>query len=467
LRKRNESGEKKNNNDTIAAIATPTGSGGIGIIRISGPSALDILKRIFIPRKKKSHPVPYLLRFGRIAGRNNSEVLDEVMAAYMPMPRSFTGEEMIEIYCHAGQFSLNAILDNILKYNCRPAEPGEFSFRRFLNHGVDLTKLEGAAEIVSSKTDLAYRLSREHLLGNYGEYIVELRAKIIHLLAEIEADIDFPDEDSVGGMGRSLLNAELNGVINNLNRLAEGYRTGRIIRDGYRVVILGPPNAGKSSLFNRLVRRNRALVTSIPGTTRDYLSEWIDIDGLPVEIFDTAGLRKGRGRVERAGIKGSQQLTGKADLVIYIFDLTAGYQKPPRSVPSKDRPLIIALNKVDLLPEKSRRINKWLDILGVDREVCVISAKTGRGIKRLVSLIYQRAGVADLTDSLVVTSHRHKIKIDRCLAYLKKISKMTDMPPEIVSFELRQAADQIGEITGHIYTEEILDEIFSNFCIGK
>jgi len=467
LRKRHDAGEKKNDNDTIAAIATPTGSGGIGIIRISGPSALDILKKIFIPRKKKSHPVPYLLRFGRIAGHNDSDILDEIMATYMPAPKSFTGEDMVEIYCHAGQFSLNTVLDNILKYNCRPAEPGEFSLRRFLNHGVDLTKLEGAADIVSSKTGLAYRLSREHLLGNYGKHITGLRSKIVRLLAEIEADIDFPDEDSVGRMGRSILNKEIDIIINDLENLAEGYKTGRIIRDGYRVVILGPPNAGKSSLFNRLVRRNRALVTSIPGTTRDYLSEWIDIDGLPVEIFDTAGLRKGRGRVERAGIKGSQQLINKADLVIYIFDLTAGYQEPPQLVSAKDRQLIIALNKVDLLPEKSKRIEKWLDALESDLEICVISAKTGRGIKRLLSLIYKKAGLADLTDSLVVTSHRHKIKIDRCLAYLKKIKKMTSAPPEIVSFELRQAADQIGEITGNIYTEEILNEIFSSFCIGK
>jgi len=466
LKKRNEQSEKKNSSDTIAAIATPTGSGGIGVVRISGPRASAILRQIFIPKKVNSKPAPYLLRLGKIVDSSSGQALDEVMAAFMPGPKSFTGEDMVEFYCHAGQFTVRAILDEILCHDCRPAEAGEFSLRRFVNHGVDMTTLEGAADIVSAKTELAYRLSREHLLGAYGDHITELRSKIVHLLAEIEADIDFPDEDAVGSIGRDLLNTQLDTIIDDIDLLAGSYRAGKIIRDGFRVVILGPPNAGKSSLFNRLVRHNRALVTPIAGTTRDYLSEWIDIEGLPVELYDTAGLRKGRGTVERAGIEETRKLINLADLILYIVDVSAKIIDFKELTAIRKRPSVVLLNKADLLPSGSSRADNWQSKLG-KFETILISAKTGRGMKQLSRRIYELAGVADLTDSLVVTSRRHKLKLDRCLAHLKKIKSLADMPAEIISFELRQAAERIGEITGHIYTEQILDEIFANFCIGK
>ena len=462
---KNSSGS--NQPDTIAAIASPGGSGGVGIIRISGPASIDILKKLFIPQNPKSKIIPYLLRFGRIVSHNDSRELDEVLAAYMPEDRSFTGEAMVEIYCHAGHFALKAILDNILEAGARIAEAGEFSLRRFVNHGIDLSRLEGAAEVVAAKTDLAYRLSREHLLGSYGEYIGALRQQIVHLLAELEADIDFPDEDEVGNIGRNLLDQRLDGIIEKLEQLSAGYRTGKIIQDGYRVVLLGPPNSGKSSLFNRLVKQNRALVTPIAGTTRDYLSEWIDIKGLPVELYDTAGLRQGRGKVEKAGIEATHQLIKRADLILYIFDLTGKVQEFPEIKLSRNQPLQIVLNKVDLLPESASRVEKWQAKLGQEQLPMVLSATTGIGIKALIAMIYERAGISDLTDALVVTSHRHQTKLKACLGHLRRIRNMTAMPPEIISFELRQASDRIGEITGAVYTEEILDEIFSNFCIGK
>jgi len=467
LKRRNKDGPEAGINDTIAAIATPTGSGGIGIIRISGPQSLPILKELFIPRKKNSKPTPFLLRYGRIVSHIDSVDLDEVLAAYMPEPNSFTGEDMVELYCHAGYFTLKNILDNILNLDARHAEAGEFSMRRFLNHGVDISRLEGAADIIAAKTDLAYRISREHLLGSYGRHISDIRKLLVHLLAEIEADIDFPDEDSVGNVGRELLERQLDRIISDLEQLSESYRAGKTVRDGYRVVLLGPPNSGKSSLFNRMVRQNRALVTPVPGTTRDYLSEWIDIDGLPVELYDTAGLREGRGRVEKAGIKETRKLIGRSDMIVYLFDLTGRIRELPDIKLSKDQDLVIALNKADLMIEKDPRIDKWQAAIGDKFDSHVISAKTGRGIKGLLKATYDRAGISDLTESRVVTSYRHKVKIDRALESLLKIRRMTSQPAEIISLELRQAADSIGEITGQIYTEEILDEIFSNFCIGK
>jgi len=408
-----------------------------------------------------------MLRFGRIVSHNDSKELDEVLAVYMPEDRSFSGDEMVEIYCHAGHYALKAILDNILELGARIAEAGEFSLRRFVNHGVDISKLEGAAEVVASKTDLAYRLSREHLLGSYGDYITDLRKQIVHLLAELEADIDFPEEDSVGNIGRDLLDQRLDGIVESLEQLSSGYRTGKIIQDGYRVVLLGPPNSGKSSLFNRLVRQNRALVTPIAGTTRDYISEWIDIKGLPVELYDTAGLREGRGKIEKAGIEATRRLIKRADLILYIFDLTGKIQGLPEIKLSRNQQLQVVLNKIDLLSNTRARIEKWQTKLGQKYTSSVLSATTGIGVKSLIKTIYEKAGVADLTESLVVTSHRHQTKINACLKHLRRIRKMTAMPPEIVSFELRQAANRIGEITGAVYTEEILDEIFANFCIGK
>jgi tRNA modification GTPase len=383
----------------------------------------------------------------------------------MPGPKSFTGEEMVEIYCHAGRFTLSTILDLILTHNCRAAEAGEFSQRRFLNHGVDISTLEGAAEVVAAKTDLAYRLSREHLLGRYGEYVSSLRQRLVHLLAEIEADIDFPDEDAVGGIGRELLKKSLDEIIADLEKLIGSYKIGRVVQDGYRVIILGPPNAGKSSLFNRLVRQNRALVTPIPGTTRDYLSEWIDIHGLPVELFDTAGLREGKGKIERAGIAGTRNLISRADLIIYLFDINGRPQKTPKMQIAKNQHLMIVLNKSDLAKAKSAKLQKWEALASTN--IIAVSAKTGAGIDELLTAIYNVAGLSDLTESLVVTSQRHKSKMDKCLSHLRKVRKVSALPPEIISLELRQAADQIGEITGQIFTEDILDEIFSSFCIGK
>ncbi len=452
--------------DTIAAIATPTGSGGIGVIRISGPNASAVLNAVFIPHSKKSRPTPYLLRVGLIIDMRN-DILDEVMAVFMPGPKSFTGEDLVEIFCHAGQAVLGTILRRILECNCRPAEAGEFSQRRFVNRGDDLSKLEGAADMVAAKTELAYRLSREHLIGNYGTYISNLRHNIVRLLAEIEADIDFPDEDSVGTVGREMLNEKLDGIIEDLTTLQDSYHIGKIIKDGYRVLLLGAPNVGKSSLFNKLIKQTRSLVTPIPGTTRDYISEWIDIDGLPVELYDTAGLRKGRGQIEKAGIDLSKKLIGRSDLMIYIFDINSMMSQLPDLKLKRHQNVIVVLNKADICDEVKKLTSKWAEKLSPSVDIQIVSAKTGRGVKKLLTSIHTLAGVADLTDNLVVTSERHKNKIDSCLTHLTKVRKILSMPPEIISLELRLAADVIGEITGHIYTEQILDEIFANFCIGK
>jgi tRNA modification GTPase len=452
--------------DTIAAIATPTGSGGIGIIRISGPRSKSILARVFRPRRLSSKPKPYLLRFGRFIDPDGSEEYDEVMAAYFPKGKSFTGEHMVELYCHSGHVLLKKLLDKTLQAGCRPAEAGEFSFRRFLNHGTDLTRLEGAAELVAAKTDLAFKLGREQLLGSFGDHIEKIRKEIVHLLAELEADIDFPEEEAVGRIGRDLLERSLNSIISSLENLSASYKTGKIIRDGYRVLLMGAPNSGKSSLFNRLVRQNRALVTPIAGTTRDYLTEWIDIDGLPVELFDTAGLRPARGTIEEAGIKETKKLVERADLIIHLVDLSRRKFEPMPPL-EKGMERLVGFNKSDLVPDADHKADSWANRAKLTDDFCVISAKTGKAIPKLSRMVFERAGVSDLSERQVVTSERHKAKIDLGLKHLRKVRKILDQPPEIISFELRQAADRIGEITGKIYTEDILDEIFANFCIGK
>ncbi len=454
--------------ETIAAIATPLGVGSIGIIRISGPLSRPILEKVFTPQILQTSCKPYMLRYGTIVDSQSDSALDEVMAVFMPGPKSFTGEDMVEIHCHAGQIPLKHILELIFTHGARPAEAGEFSQRRFLNRGVDLTRLEGAAEVIASKTDLAYRVTREHLMGRYGQHIASLRQRIVHLLAEIEADIDFPDEDSVGTIGKAKLKDNLDEILGELQSLSASYRTGKFIQDGLRVLILGPPNAGKSSLFNALVRQNRALVTEIAGTTRDYLSEWIEIAGLPVELFDTAGLRKGRGRIEQAGINEARKLITRADLILYIFDISTKPKLLKDLILEDHQHLIILLNKADLAESVEKRKVSWLKKLeNHSGPVHALSVKTGAGLDKLYDLISKTAGAVDLSESVVVTSLRHKNKIDSTLNHLIRLQSRLDEPPEILSFELRQAADRMGEITGQVYTEQILEEIFANFCIGK
>ncbi len=386
----------------------------------------------------------------------------------MPEGKSYTGLDQVEIYCHGGRQIVTQILNELLVSGARAAEPGEFTKLAFLSGRIDLTRAEAVAEIIGANTTTSYQTAREHLLGAYSEHINMLREKIINVISEVEASIDFPEED-VDTLEEKRLIESVDEIIGSINQLAETYTGGRIIREGYTIAIAGRPNVGKSSLFNLLLRQERALVTPTPGTTRDYLSEWIDLGGFTVNLIDTAGLRERGGPIEKAGQKSAMKIVSDADLLLWMVDLSerdwADKLVSDSHFVRKHNNLLIG-NKIDL-PRAPQRVSKR----AVALHLTPISCLTGKGINQLKKKLLEciNEEMPDLTSGVVVTSARHQQKLKQAVKHLRVAKKKMSQSdsPEITAFELRQAAGAIDEITGKVYTEDILDRIFARFCIGK
>jgi tRNA modification GTPase len=453
---------KQIGDETIVAVITPPGEGGIAAIRIAGPASNALLAKHF-RQHADTPPAPFMLCYGVFVDASG-EAIDEVTAVLMPYGRSYTGLEQAEIFCHGGRQVVRAILDACVESGARPAEPGEFTKLAFLNGRIDLTRAEAVAEVIAANTDISLKAGREHLLGAYSDHLESLRSRLVAVLAEIEADIDFAEEDT-GAASPERLRKELQQVTGQVEHLLDSYTGGRIVREGYRIAIAGRPNAGKSSLFNRLLQHERALVTPTAGTTRDYLSEWVEIDGLAVNLIDTAGLRRGGGSVEKAGQQLTRTILDKVDLVLWMADLSDKlWQKRLREDLDKltGREVLVFGNKSDLIATQAR--------IG-DPAVLAGSCKTGKGLKSLRQQIVEaiHRNLPDLTSGLVVTSLRHQRKLKVALKGLQRtdLALSRGESPDIVAFELRQAVEALDEITGRIYTEEILGEIFGRFCIGK
>ncbi len=398
-------------------------------------------------------------------------IIDEVTLVEMPDGKSYTGQKQAEIFCHGGQYILRRILKEILDYGVRPAEPGEFTRRAFLSGRIDLAKAEAVADLIASKTEFAYSAARKNLLGKLSERIDDLRNRAINLLAEIEASVDYPEED-LEIAEKNKMTEDLAYIIEEATGLIETYRSGKIIREGFKIVIAGQPNAGKSSLFNILLNQNRAIVAPIPGTTRDYLTEWIDLDGWMVSVTDTAGLRGKAGIIEKAGQKSTEKIIKDSDLIIWIVDITrpkwqVEAVRDLAKLPSKS-PKMLLYNKIDKLKGNRKSIGgrKNYSSKGIE-----ISCLTGDGLgklkKELIRII--QSDIPDLTDRMVLTSERHKKKLEAAVKYFNRAGKgiKKSLSPELIAFELRQGINEIDEITGRIYNEEILDRIFARFCIGK
>lgn len=407
------------------------------------------------------------MRYGHFLARDGA-VIDEIMAVYMPEGRSYTGHDQVEIYCHGGRQVAKMIQDELVAAGARVAEPGEFTRLAFLAGRIDLTRAEAVAEVIESNTDTSFRAARDHLLGGYHNHISQLREALIDIIAEVEASVDYPEED-IDPENRFGLLAQLDVIIANVNELVDTYRGGRIINEGFRIVIGGRPNAGKSSLFNLLLRQERALVTPTPGTTRDYLSEWIELDGFKVNLIDTAGLRQTGGAVEKAGQKSARQILKGANLVIWMVDTTKKSWKRDLGYDLKslgDTPTMLIGNKIDLLSGAGLKRVK-----ASDAKLIPLSCLTGKGVADLKRAVGSRItdNMPDLTSGVVVTSARHQQKLSKALRSLKaaRVKLKKDETPELTAFDLRQAVASIDEITGKIYTEEILGRIFSRFCIGK
>jgi len=456
--------------DTIAALATPVGQGGIGIVRISGTEALNIAERIFRPRnagRSPSNAGTYSMMYGDIIDPSEGAIVDEVIISVMRAPHTYTREDVIEINAHGGMAIVRKILGLALAAGARLACPGEFTKRAFINGRIGLTQAEAVMDLISARTDESRRIALEQLRGGLGEKLDAVRKELIDLCALSEAYIDFP-EDEIEIRASEDIIVRLEGIREELGRLSKTYDEARFFRDGLSVAIIGRPNVGKSSLLNALLQQDRAIVTEIPGTTRDLIEEYLNINGLPVRIIDTAGIRDSGEAVELEGIKRSLGAMEKADCILAVFDGSSALERTDEELLRKlrGRNAIIVINKADL-PERI-----CLDGAPSDRfPVARISAVTGEGLDLLKSVVFT-ANLCDWKEEregVVITNIRQKLSVDMAAAALLRAvdTLRADQPLEIFSLELRSALDSIGEVTGVVTHEEILDKIFSEFCIGK
>ena len=451
--------------DTIAAVASPFGEGAIALLRVSGPDALRIADRVCRLRgqRQPSGGEPRRLERAKLLG-SNGQVLDEVLLSIHRAPASYTGEDLVEITCHGGVLVTRRALDTLLAAGARAAGPGEFTQRAFLNGKMDLTQAEAVMDLISAQTDLALKAASEQLAGRLGQRVNALREDLLSLVAHVEAYIDFPDEDIDPDTGAALL-ARLGRITSDLDALLATAGQGRILREGVRTVIYGEPNVGKSSLLNALLGHERAIVSALPGTTRDTIEEFANVRGLPLRLIDTAGLRDAADPIEAAGIRRTHATLAQADLALHVFDASA----PPTAERPGDPPdgavKIRVLNKVDL------GLHPAWQLESPEGSARCVSCTTGEGISGLSETIYDRitGGQVVWNPSAAAINARHQDCLQRVRGAVEAATAalLSGQSPEFISLDLRQALDAVGEVVGGVDTEEILGRIFATFCIGK
>lgn len=469
--------------DTICAVATPLGEGGIGIIRISGPDTLAIASRFIrirsgIPlRAIESHRLHLADILRADASLTEASIdfqtpIDEALVVYMKAPRSYTAEDVIEIHAHGSTAVLAMISESCVQAGCRLAIPGEFTKRAFLNGRLDLSQAEGVLATIKATSEQSLAIAQRHLRGDLKKEVDKLRSRLLAMLAQLEAGIDFVEED-IEFVGRGELMKVLRETADVVRAALDSSRTGRVLREGPRVVIVGRPNVGKSSLLNRLLGDSRAIVTNTPGTTRDLIEETVHFDGCTLCLVDTAGLRETSDEIEREGIRRTEEAVRDADLLIVVIDATDLIQTAQLfdTTLFDGRNLVVTLNKIDLLtPSQAENLsaNFFLPNGVVPLR---LSTVTGEGLKSLREIITDKAGLRSLepSQSVTITNIRHHEALLKCRDYLAKALESIESgtPPECVAVDLRGAADALGEITGAITSDEVLNRIFSQFCIGK
>ena len=448
--------------DTIAAIATAMSNSGIGIVRISGEESLDIIQKIYKGKTLNDHAIHY----GYIVDSN--ETIDEVLVMVMKGPHSFTGEDTVEINCHGGVYVVKRILETVIKHGARPAEPGEFTKRAFLNGKIDLSQAEAVIDVINSKNEYALKSSVSQLKGNVQKKIKEIREQIIYHTAFIETALDDPEHISVDGYGETL-RLTVDKLICELDLLLKSSDNGRIIKEGVKTVIVGKPNAGKSSLLNVLVGEERAIVTDIAGTTRDVLEESINLHGISLNIMDTAGIRNTEDIVEKIGVDKAKTYANEADLIVYVMDASRELDQNDYDIIEmiRDKKTIILLNKSDLDTVITKDMVKSI----IDKPIVSISAKEEEGIQEFEEIIKNMFfhGEISFNDEVYITNMRHKAAIQDAYDSLQKVIVSIDngMPEDFYSIDLLDAYESLGSITGETIGEDLVNEIFSKFCMGK
>ena len=454
--------------DTIAAVATPFGMAGVGIIRISGPEAVKIARRIFQPAHANCPWETHHLYHGDIISANGNTILDEVLVSFMRKPHSFTGEDVIEINCHGSPLIIGTILTQLLELGCRLARPGEFSQRAFFNNRLDLSQAEALTAMVAAKSAKAYAISLAQLKGSLSKEIEALRSLVIDALAGLEAAIDFTEDTSTEEIPVS---PQIDTALERIRSLLSSYRTSKAYTEGINVVITGKPNVGKSSLLNTLTGKKKAIVTDIPGTTRDLITDTINISGIPVNLMDTAGIREPQNVIEKEGIDLVWESLTNADVVIILLDCSKPLTNEDKVIIDKNRDgnIIAAINKIDLPP--AWEINTIEHLFPRGKNILKISAKFGDGLEELKNAIIDLSG-SDYdknTGGVMIANMRHKLAMEKAHKNIQAAKENIEggMSPEFAAFDLREALDNLDEITGKKINDEILDKIFSSFCIGK
>lgn len=452
---------------TIVAISTAVGNSGIGIIRMSGEESFEIIKKIFKTKSKTINIKPNTINYGHIV--SGDEIIDEVLVSFFVAPKSFTTENMCEINSHGGILVMNKILEICLENGAELAEPGEFTKRAFLNGRIDLAQAEAIVDIINAKTEKEAKASIKQLDGVLSKKLANIRKKIMDILVDIEASIDYPEYDVEEVTNNKVLKT-IEDVEKELIALEKTFENGKILKEGIKVAIIGKPNVGKSSLLNAILGEDRAIVTEYEGTTRDTIEEFMQIDGLPIKIIDTAGIRETDNAVEKIGIVRSREAAKEADLVIVILDSSKKLEEEDKEILNfiKDKKGIILLNKTDLKEQiEEEKIKEMVK----EKTILRISALNKEGIDELFNTISKmyKFNEIEVDDSLTITNNRHKKAIKNMLESIKKVKETIDnqMPIDVVTIHITDILTEIGNITGEGVSEDVINEIFKKFCLGK
>lgn len=450
--------------DTIAAIATAYGEGGIGIIRISGPDTLSVLKKIFRGKIENRR-----MSYGHIIDPADGSVIDEVLSVYMKEPHTYTKEDVAEINCHGSMVSLRKTLELVIRNGARLAEPGEFTKRAFLNGRLDLSQAEAVIDLIKAKTDKTFDVAMDQLSGRFSDEIKKIRKNLMDLLVNVTVNIDYPDED-IEELTYADMEIQISQISDMIEILLSTADSGKILRDGLNVAIIGKPNVGKSSLMNELLKETRAIVTEIPGTTRDTIEEVISIRNIPVRLTDTAGIRKTEDKIEQIGIEKSKQSFNEADLIIFVMDSSREISDEDNEIIETigNRKAIVLINKIDLGSKWSK--DKISDMMP-NASIIETSMLERRGVSEIeneiVNMVY--SGNVKQNESVMVTNVRHKELLERAFKSLYDARNMTIMREamDFIEVDIKAAYDYLGEIIGETVSDDIINEVFARFCLGK